>query len=66
MVKGQMAEAMEELNIRNVTNLLAILKNAFGDRDNTSTAGRELYQLRQGKEDFATEHADLTPIVGKL
>lgn len=59
-------EDTEELEIANVSTLIATLKTAFGDPDPTNMARRELHELQQCKQDFATYHAQFTRIVGKL
>lgn len=66
LIMASQNEETEELDIASVSVLIQMLKTAFGDPDPTNTARRELQQLQQTKQDFATYHAQFTRIVGKL
>lgn len=55
-----------EINLTDTEDIIQILKNAFGDPDPAATARSKLYNLKQGRRDFAVYYAELQGLVAKL
>ena len=55
-----------EINLTDTEDIIQILKNAFGDPDPAATARSKLYNLKQGKRDFAVYYAEFQGLVAKL
>jgi len=55
-----------QINLTDTEDIIQILKNTFGDPDPAATACSKLYNLRQGKREFAVYYAEFQSLVAKL